>query len=318
MEIISNYLESMFKGLPQSDEIMRIKRDLFLDMEAKYQELRQNGKTENEAIGSVISEFGNIDELVNELGITPEPEEISHQPVLSLEKVREYLNATKFSALLIAGGVSIILFGVAITIFLNSGAIPITPFQTINKISSRISSAALLFYVIPAVAMFIYSGSITEKYRFIKEGGFSLDRKTKSIVEAEASAFAPKQTMFTICGITLILLAAIVIIIFSDLDSDASVSAAMVPIAMGVAGFIFSGSVSDGYKTLLKKVEFQKENDKIKSSIASIVFPLVTVVYLIWGFVYDGWNISWIIFPIAGILYGVFCSIYDIFKGSNH
>lgn len=35
----------------------------------KYNELKNDGKSENEAIGIVISEFGNIEELIEELGI---------------------------------------------------------------------------------------------------------------------------------------------------------------------------------------------------------------------------------------------------------
>ena len=38
-------------------------------MEDKYEELKMEGKSENEAIGIVISEFGNIDELIDELGL---------------------------------------------------------------------------------------------------------------------------------------------------------------------------------------------------------------------------------------------------------
>ncbi|MFQ7714954.1 MAG: permease prefix domain 1-containing protein [Agathobacter rectalis] len=38
-------------------------------MEDKYNELISEGKSDNEAIGIVISEFGNLDELADSLGI---------------------------------------------------------------------------------------------------------------------------------------------------------------------------------------------------------------------------------------------------------
>ena len=51
-------------------------------MEDKYNELKSEGKSENEAIGIVISEFGNIDELINELDINqiliPKSEELTY------------------------------------------------------------------------------------------------------------------------------------------------------------------------------------------------------------------------------------------------
>ena len=46
-----------------------LKEEILSNMEEKYRELKKQGHSENEAIGTVISEFGNIDELVRELGI---------------------------------------------------------------------------------------------------------------------------------------------------------------------------------------------------------------------------------------------------------
>ncbi len=48
----------------------RPKNELWQMMEDKYTELIKDGKTENEAVGIVISEFGNLDELAEELGIS--------------------------------------------------------------------------------------------------------------------------------------------------------------------------------------------------------------------------------------------------------
>lgn len=58
METIKNYLENMFQALPKTEEILRLKNELLLNMEEKYTELKSHGKTENEAIGIVISMTG--------------------------------------------------------------------------------------------------------------------------------------------------------------------------------------------------------------------------------------------------------------------
>ena len=70
METIRNYLETMFARLPVTLEVQKAKNELWQIMEDKYSELLQEGKTENEAVGIVISEFGNLDELAKELGIS--------------------------------------------------------------------------------------------------------------------------------------------------------------------------------------------------------------------------------------------------------
>ncbi|HSN94092.1 MAG TPA: permease prefix domain 1-containing protein, partial [Anaerolineaceae bacterium] len=63
MEAIKSYLNNMFTNMPSTPEVVRAKEELGQMMEDKYTELRQNGKTENEAVGAVISEFGNLEEL---------------------------------------------------------------------------------------------------------------------------------------------------------------------------------------------------------------------------------------------------------------
>ena len=69
METIKSYLETMFANMPDTPEVIRAKFELFGMMEDKYNELISEGKSENEAVGTVISEFGNLDELADTLGL---------------------------------------------------------------------------------------------------------------------------------------------------------------------------------------------------------------------------------------------------------
>ena len=69
METIRNYLNAMFAGLPDTPEVRRAYEELAAMMEDKYTELIEEGQGENEAVGTVISEFGNLEELAQTLGI---------------------------------------------------------------------------------------------------------------------------------------------------------------------------------------------------------------------------------------------------------
>ena len=82
MEAIRNYLETMFLNLPNTPEVYKAKNELWQMMEDKYTELKAEGKSENEAVGTVISEFGNLDELAKDLGI----EQIVHSTPVSNAK----------------------------------------------------------------------------------------------------------------------------------------------------------------------------------------------------------------------------------------
>lgn len=63
METIRNYIDTVFLSWPQDEATQRIKSNLLEIVEDKYQELIEQGKSEHEAIGQVISELGNVEEL---------------------------------------------------------------------------------------------------------------------------------------------------------------------------------------------------------------------------------------------------------------
>ncbi|MBR5116296.1 MAG: hypothetical protein IK096_04445 [Lachnospiraceae bacterium] len=70
METLRNYLNSMFERYPETPEAERAKAELWQMMEDKYNELVADGKKENEAVGIVISEFGDLSEVADSLGIS--------------------------------------------------------------------------------------------------------------------------------------------------------------------------------------------------------------------------------------------------------
>ena len=72
MKIIVEYLDSLFLNVPVTPETKKAKEDLLALMEDHYNELIAEGKNEHEAIGAVITEFGSIDELLDELGVQRE------------------------------------------------------------------------------------------------------------------------------------------------------------------------------------------------------------------------------------------------------
>lgn len=116
METIKDYIESMFKNLPQNERVLKAKKELLQMMEDKYEELKNQGKSENEAIGTVISEFGNLEELAHELGIGEEVmgnKEKSGKDVLSLDSVKEYLKDAEKRSFLKALSFFLIMTGIA-------------------------------------------------------------------------------------------------------------------------------------------------------------------------------------------------------------
>lgn len=99
METIKNYLENMFSHLPNTPEVQKAKYELYQMMEDKYNELISEGKSDNEAIGIVISEFGNLDELADSLGIKSfvDPSQACLPPIHSHTKLRLHFSGIQQS-----------------------------------------------------------------------------------------------------------------------------------------------------------------------------------------------------------------------------
>lgn len=72
METIRLYIDNMFLGIEETTRVKVAKAELLAMMEDKYHELKDQGLNENEAVGQVISEFGNLEELAEDLGLEKE------------------------------------------------------------------------------------------------------------------------------------------------------------------------------------------------------------------------------------------------------
>lgn len=68
-EKIKEFVEAMFAGLPKTQVVVEAKLGIIENMQEKFMELRCEGKSENEAFGTVVAQFGSMDELRRELGV---------------------------------------------------------------------------------------------------------------------------------------------------------------------------------------------------------------------------------------------------------
>ncbi|MEK3695840.1 permease prefix domain 1-containing protein [Paenibacillus sp. FSL R10-2199] len=319
MDTIVGYLNNMFASLPRTEQMYKLKQELLGNMEEKYHELKDDGKSENEAVGIVISEFGNIDELISELGIGEVRKE-ELVPMLTEMETEEFIAAKRRSGLLIGLGTGLIMVGAGLLILiagLGENGFMSSVFS--EDAMSMIGVGFLLVLLVPAIAMFIYSGMRMEKYKYL-ESGFHLPYHLEADIQQRQSGFAATYTLSLITGVCLIVLSPIAIFVASAFGEDSAsygVVVLLAIVAVAVFLFVYYGNIRGAYQMLLKTGDFskeKKEEDRVIGAVASIVWPLVTCVFLVSGFVYDQWHINWIVFPVTGILFGVFSSAYNILK----
>lgn len=120
MKIIRDYIEVLFLQVPVTDETKQMKEDLLGTAEDHYYGLIEDGTSEKEAIGIVISDFGTIDEILKELNIEKEEirgTEMEDNLTLSIDNVFSHWQETRrFS------------FGIAVGFLLVIGAFVFSPF----------------------------------------------------------------------------------------------------------------------------------------------------------------------------------------------
>ncbi len=319
MDIIKNYLDNMFASLPNTPQMSKVKNDLFSTMEDKYLELKQSGKSENEAIGIVISEFGNIDELISELGIKTE----NNRPVIptiTAEQAQNYISARRSAGLLTAIGVFLSILGVAMLIFISKAVdhgIIATGLPA--NVSEMLGLFALFILIIPAVSLFIYSGMKLDKYKYL-DNDFILPAHVSAAIQQKNESYTTGYTLSVIAGVCILLISPLLLFISNMTGKDNSsygVAALLILVAVAVFIFIYFGSIRESYTRLLKTEEYseeKKQQGKVIGAVATVVWPLAICIFLITGLVYRLWHINWIIFPITGILFGTFAGCYSILK----
>ncbi len=322
MDTIKNYLDNLFASLPKTAKLQELKLNILSNMEEKYHELKYQGKTENEAIGIVISEFGNIDELINELGIQTE-EPSASQPAVTEEEVDSYLRVKRNMGVQVGIGVLLCILS-PIAIILTGGLTEAgIIFRNLSENAADLPGLiVLLLFVAIAVGIFIYSGMNFEQYKYMEEGvSLSLDMEAK--LKQGHKSFIPKFTLCMIVGVCMCILSPLGLFIAdansSDLGELYGTVFLLAIVSVAVFLFISAGMIKSSYEILLKLGDHspKKKEDKAIGAVAAIVWPLATAVFLFYGFVYGLWYISWIVFPIVGILFGMFAAVYSILTEKN-
>ena len=66
---------------------------------------------------------------------------------------------------------------------------------------------------------------------------------------------------------------------------------------------------SGDYSTWQHNEQNETKDDPFISFVASIYWPATVVIYLLWSFIFDAWDISWIIWPVAAVAFAMFATV---------
>ena len=273
METIRNYLSTMFAGLPDTPEVRKAYEELAAMMEDKYTELIAEGCSENEAVGIVISEFGNLEELAQTLGIEeymgearrgtaqqgsaqqnpervvedPIPEQYSDFRVISAEEVCDYLGVGSFAAMLKCFGIFLCITSVIGPILLD-----IPGYNWFVGALSSFGTALFFVFIAASVACFLISGAYKKPWKFIGSEPLELDHEAEEIVADQERTAENESTKQKITGIVLIILSFVPAVLFGDNFGPALM---FVFVGAGVVLIVYNSS----RKSLFRRIRLSQE-----------------------------------------------------------
>lgn len=258
METIRNYLESMFANLPNTSEVVKAKEELSQMMEDKYNELIADGVSDNAAVGTVISEFGNLDELAEELGINNvvAASQKDNRREISLDEAKEYLAGYKKKAFQIALGVALCILSMVGPII--CGAIEV------GEAGAGIidgAGASLMFISVAAgVVLFIYSSAMMKKWDFIEKEACSMSIATSDHVKEAEASFTPKYALMLSIGVAMCIICFVPAMLLDEIEvvrsrvdlGDISGALMFVLVAIGVFLIVYASNIKGSFEKLFK------------------------------------------------------------------
>lgn len=281
METIKNYLETMFMNLPNTPEVRRAKDELGQMMEDKFAELIEEGRTENEAVGTVISEFGNLNELADVLGINvyvnPQADaqlESSNQSegmgqngavngtdtagntkqymprMLTSTEVKGYIKDKSREAFMVA-------FGVLLCIISVTGLIVADAF---HGVSDAVGVLVMFLSIGIGVCMFVFSGIKMSRWDYIKKTPCTVDFATFNDVKQEKDRFNNLHAVFVTIGVLLCCICFVPAAVLDEMNLSfvgvdiGSITGAMLFwfIGAGVFLIVFSSIKMGSFQTILQ------------------------------------------------------------------
>lgn len=304
MNTIADYLETMFINLPETPEIMQLKYDLYANMEDKYTELKAAGKSENEAIGVVISEFGNIDEILEEMNVHYREEEVEESiPVVDLTEALSYVEAKKRIGLGIGLGVFFCALGL-------TGFLSLTMGYHVS-----LGFIPLFIFIAIGVGLFIVSGYKNQAFQYLQQD-FVMTGASRKVIQNEKQGYERTHILAIVLGVTACIVSILPFFVIlyiwpnNGFYLGLGIGLILLIASIGVIFLVYTGNVMLAFNTLLRNAKLRQPTKqevaykRVDHLFDAIYWPIVVVIYLLWSFTGSGmrWSYSWIIFAIAGIL----------------
>ena len=308
MNTIREYVEQMFNGVPMNDETIQLKADILANLEDKYLALKEEGATEHEAIGAVIVEFGDIDELLEEFGISRVNKKVTaNYPVFGPIDFTRFIEAKARMGLNIGLGVLACLSGLA-------GLLLLLAFQQTIPGALYIGLLLMVSLLVIGIGLFIIEGMKANELEQFYSPFIILPRDREELEEQQQN-YKRSYIFSIVAGVSLCIMSLTPVLMGAltpIIPVLVGVAFMFVLVGGGIIFFTYSANIWSAYDLLLlngKYIESIEEeaaedqrNKKVNYILEEIYWPIIVVIYFVFSFWQGTWAWSWIIFVLGGAL----------------
>ena len=344
MDIIDNYLDSVFASYPLTPRTVEAKSELRAMMEDIYNGAISAGQTKNEAVGQALAEFGNMEEVAALLGDpSGVPVEIAAQldrsrPTVSMAQARNFTAVKEKTRWLLGWAVAIFVLApaplVSLSIATSDPNLPVS-----KALASTIGIVILLPLVAIGVGLLVWRNQKLEPFNLITQGSGRITPEVEAFGAAVRREHSSSRTMALIVAIAVWILSGIPLISMGVFTQDLpqveadqylaiGMAITLVMVAIGLLVFLPANWAHSVAYALSEEGMAEAREDTSDWEIAGYptwarafmagYWPIMVTIYLTWSFIGDAWGTSWILWPIAGVAFGAISAIlYAMYRNKD-
>lgn len=210
------------------------------------------------------------------------------------------------------------------------------PLLTLSGLSERtgggdalavLGIVLLLLIVAAATVILIGCGHSTAQYEYLEKEDIDTDYGVDGLAREYRARWDDVCRRGTMYGVGMCILAALPVICAGMFPAEWGLSGAMVGLtlvsaAVGVRMLSRTGLLHEACDKLLEENDYTREKKRRRresrlGDASGIYWLVVTAGYLLYSFVTEDWERSWIVWPVAGVLYAAFAVVWEMAEAKS-
>ena len=232
-----------------------------------------------------------------------------------MEEANAFLVHNEKAASRVSTGVMLCILSPVIMIVMTglAGAEKIPMDETFAGIGGLV---VLLIMVAAAVGLFLKTMMSGKPFEYLENTNIDTEYGVSGMVREKMTAYAERHSRLLVIGIMLCVVAAIPLLMMefmkysnnTDLYPIIGVVVLLTMVAVGVRLIVLTCMRQGGFDRLLEEGDYTRLN-KLAGKYDGVYWAIATAVYLIWSFITQRWDLTWIVWPVAGVLFAAYKEI---------